>query len=328
MRARLALLGATGSVGEEIRRLVGERGLAFGELRLFGSPESEGAEVELRDTSLRLERVEPGRLADCDLVWSAAPGALEPLLPALRASEARVVDVTGALELDPNVPLWMPGGDPLPRGTRWVAIPRGIVAGLAMVLAALAREVEIERVTALTLESASGAGRRGLDELSSQTVQLLNAMDGEAGESAVFPRALAFDCLPAVGERVDCEDTTEERRLRQVLRRLLGERLAVECTRVRVPIFMGGLACVHVQLTKQLPAARACELWRAAPGLQVLGSELPTPRQASRGDDVVVGRIRPGEGEPRSLGFVVALDTLRRGAALSAVEVAELLLES
>ncbi len=323
-RPRVAVLGATGAVGAEILQLLGERRLPLASLRLFASEASEGAEIEFGGEVFEAETIEPGCLDDRDLVFAAAPGVLGPLLPEIEAQDTLLVDLSGALELDPEVPLWIPGRR-LQRSR--VAIPRGVVGGLAIALSPLAGEAAPERVTVTTLESASGAGRRGLEELREQTVGVLSAMDGSSGEAGVFPQSLAFDCLPAIGEFGEGGETFEERRLRHVLRRVLGlPHLEVEITRVRVPVFMGGVASVHVRLAKSLGIARLEDLWRAAPALGLLSDpELPTPRAAAASDLVQIGRVRIDE-SVGLVAFVLALDLLRRGAALGAVEAAEQLL--
>jgi aspartate-semialdehyde dehydrogenase len=325
---RVSLVGATGAVGEELLRVLEEQRFPVLELRAFASGESEGREVDFRGEAIPVERVDAGRVAEADLVLCAAPGILEALRTPLVQAGTPVIDLSGVLELDPDVPLHLPGDRPGTSLGPLVAVPRGIVAGLALALRPLRAEVELRRLTVVTLESAAGAGRRGAGELSDQTVHLLSAMTGEAGESETFPQPLAFDCLPIVGERLPDGDTTEERRLGHVLRRLLGTRdLPIEATRVRVPIFGGSLGCVHVELAEPLPAARARELWAKAAGLAVLDEEeLPTPRARVGRDPVAIGRIRAGEGDRASLAFVAALDDLRLGAAVNAVEVAKGLL--
>ncbi len=319
---RLALLGATGAVGAEILRVLEARSLPVAELRVFASASSEGELLELYGEDLEVEVLSPGCLAGIDLLWVAAPGVLEPLLPEL--GDCAVVDLSGVLELDPTVPLYLPGA--ALQGRR-VAVPRGIATGLALALIPLARECGLARVSATTLESASGAGRRGLEELQQQTLHILSALDGDAGEGSVFPQSLAFDCLPRVGDFADDDETFEERRLRHVLRRVLGRPdLLVELTRVRVPVFMGALAVVHAELQKPLEFPRLAELWHGEPVLRLLSDpELPTPRVAAAHDAVQVGRVRLAPGGER-LAFVLALDPLRRGAALGAVEAARLLL--
>ena len=326
---RIALLGATGAVGTEILAQLEERNFPVGSLRAFASEASEGAEVELRGEPIRVETLTTPALLDSDLILCAAPGALRGRLEEIARKRTFLVDVSGALELDPEVPLHLPGC--LPRGaneedTRWLAIPRGVVAGLGITLSPLSQQLGLERVTVLTLESASGAGRAGVGELADQTTELLNAMTGEAGEPGVFPRALAFDCLPWVGERIEGEESSEERRLRHVLRRLLAAPgLPIEVTRVRVPIFGGSLACVHVELSGELGLDGARALWEKHPGVEVLDEKKwPTPRDSMGTDVIRLGRIRADEGG-RKLAFVLSLDDLRRGSALAAVAAAEAL---
>ncbi len=326
---RVALLGATGAVGSEIRAVLEERRFPVTELCAFASDESAGTEIEFRGESVLVGRLGEGGLRGCDLVIAAAPRVLEGLLDEVHEIDARVVDLSGAFELDPDVPLCLPGMSSVPGGpgVRWVGIPRGVVAGLGAALAPLAREVELLRATVTTLEPAVGAGRNAVSELTDHTVETLSLMSGEVPESQIFPRSLAFDCLPLVGEPLEEGDTSEERRLAHVLRRLLGTpALPIEATRVRVPIFAGSLATVHLTLSQELTVDRARALWEKEPALLVLAEdELPTPRSALGRDEIVIGRVRRGREDAPGLAFALALDDLRRGAALAAVEAAEAL---
>ncbi len=326
---RVALLGATGAVGSEIRAVLEERRFPVTELCAFSSDASAGTEIEFRGESVLVRRLGEGGLRGCDLVIAAAPGVLEGLLDEVREIDARVVDLSGAFELDPAVPLWLPGLSPLPGapGLRWIGIPRGVVAGLAAALTPLAREVELLRATVTTLEPAVGAGRNAVSELTDHTIETLNLMSGEVPESQIFPRSLAFDCLPLVGEPLEAGDTSEERRLAHVLRQLLGTpALPIEATRVRVPIFAGSLATVHLTLSHELSVDRARALWEKESTLLVLAKdELPTPRSALGRDEIAIGRVRCGGEDAPGLAFALALDDLRRGAALAAVEAAEAL---
>ena len=319
---RLALLGATGAVGEDLLELLAERSFPASGLRLFASEASTGVELPFGDEELEVEPATAAKLAGTDLVFSIAPGQLEPLLGALREQGVRIVDLTGALELDPEVPLFLPGR---PVSGRELAVPRGVAMGLGLALAPLARECALLRVTVTTLESAAGAGRRGLAELQEQTLAVLKDMDGGDTPPEVFPRALAFDCLPLVGELGAADESHEEARLRAVLRRLLeAPELPIETTRIRVPVFLGALASVHVELEKAVPLARLGELWRDAPAVRLLSDpDLPTLRVATSHEQVDVGRVRA---DGSSVAFVLALDTLRRGGSLSALEAAAALL--
>lgn len=325
---RVSLVGATGAVGEELLHVLEERRFPVLSLRAFASGESHGREVDFRGEPLPVERLDPARVAEADLVFCAAPRVLEELRPELDAAETRVVDLSGVLELDLDVPLYVPGASLAPAPTRWVAVARGIVGGLGLALRPLRTVAELERLSVVTLESASGAGRRGVGELSDQTLALLNAMTGETEEPEVFPESLAFDCLPLVGDLLEDGDASEERRLAHVLRRILAlPGLPIEVTRVRVPIFGGSLACVHLGVSREIALAEAASVWEKATGIEVLEPDrLPTPRTHVGRDGVAVGRVRSHAGPPAALDFVLAQDDLRQGGALAAVEVAEILL--
>ncbi|MEE8558768.1 MAG: aspartate-semialdehyde dehydrogenase [Myxococcota bacterium] len=327
---RIALLGATGAVGEEILHLLEERRFPVLELRAFASDSSEGRQVEFRGEEIPVESIRRDRLTDVDLVFCAAPGVLEALRRDLEEARTRIVDLSGTLELAPEIPLYLPHEGVVGELSGSVAVPRGPIAGLARALRALRAEVELERVTVVTLESASGAGRRGVGELSAQTLELLNSMTGEPGDPEVFAQPLAFDCLPGVGLPLEEGETSEEVRLAHVLRRLLASpALRIETTRVRVPIFGGSLACVHLALAGPLSVEQARELLAKTPGLDVLGpGELPTPRTRVGHDSLAVGRIRTVERDGPGLAFVLAMDDLRQGAALTALEAATRLLAS
>lgn len=323
---RVAVLGATGAVGAEILQVLDERKFPVRELLACASADSEGDELEFRDGSVKIQRARGDELAACDFVLSAAPGLLT-ILPALRRGQARVIDVTGALETDPEIPLWLPGVLPFPTGAarpRLVAVPRGIAAGIALALAPFASAGVLRRVTAVTLESASGAGIAGVGELTDHTVQVLNRMSGERSDSEVFAQSLAFDCLPQIGDVEADGETTDEARLRLVLRRLLdAPDLPFELTRVRMPTLGGSLGAVHVELSKPFTVDEATALWAAQPNVGLLGDEeLPTPRGSLGHDDAAVGRVRASGNR---LGFVVALNDLRLGAALGVVGAAEAL---
>ena len=327
---RVALLGATGAVGQELLAVLEERSFPVLELLPYASEASAGTEIEFCGETLEVEPLLPGGGTSVDgwnLVLCAAPGILDELLPELDAAEVRIVDVSGSLELSPEVPLHPVGSAALPAGSRRVAVPRGAAAGLSLALEPLEREVGLARVSAVTLESASGAGREGVGELADQTVQLLSAMTGEAGDAVRFPQPLAFDCLPSVGLLLEEGETSEEARLRMVVRRLLERpELPLEVTRVRVPIFAGSLTLAHVELATEVPPERVRELWKTRVEIELLeAAVLPTPRTCGSLDRLQIGRIRLSG---TSLAFAMALDDLRLGSAVAAVEAAEALMQS
>ena len=321
---RVALLGATGAVGAEILSVLEERRFPARELRAYASPDSEGEELEFRGDSVKLRKLRAEDVAECELVICAARNVLGELLPALRRSKAAVVDVSGTLEVDPAVPLFLPGVTAAPDAkTRpaFVAVPRGVTTGLALALHPFARAGVLRRATAVTLESASGAGIAGVGELTDHTVQVLNRMTGERSESEIFGQSLAFDGLPQIGALEPSGDTSEESALLRVLQRLVPGDVALEVTRVRIPTLGGSLAVVHLELAKPVTLEEASALLRSQSGVSILPrEELPTPRGALGHDDVAIGRLRAA-GSRAS--FVLALNDLRLGAALNVVAAAE-----
>jgi aspartate-semialdehyde dehydrogenase len=327
---RVALLGATGAVGREILELLEQRRLPVAELRPYASSESEGGSLEFHGEDERVRALDSTELAGCDLVLCAAPGVLEPgpLRDALARSAARLVDLSGALESDPQVPLYHPRRSA--PGGRWLAVPRGVGAALGLALEPLTAEAPARRLAVVTLEGAAGGGLRGIEELTTHTVGVLGQMSGDRPPSEVFPASLAFDCLPQVGELLAGGETAGERELAALLRRMpaLGD-LPIGVTRVRVPVFSGSLAAVHLGLERPLSRARARELWAACGELELLPeAALPTPRASLGREQVLVGRVRAGAaaaGGDAELAFALAVDDLRRAAA-DALAAAEQLL--
>ena len=322
---RVALLGATGAVGAEILQVLEERQFPLRELRLYASPDSEGEEIDFRGESRKLRRVRTEDVAACELVIGAARTGLVELLPALKRSQSAVIDVSGTLELDYDVPLFLAGVTPaLAAKARptFVAVPRGVTAGLAIALTPFARAGVLRRATAVTLESASGAGIAGVGELTDHTVQVLNRMSGERSDSEVFGQSLAFDGLPQIGSIEPDGQTSEEHALVRTVTRLVpGKELALEVTRVRIPTLGGSLAAVHLELAKDTTLEEARALLASQSHVSILpAGELPTPRAALGHDDVAIGRLRAAG--PR-VAFVLALNDLRLGAALGVVSAAE-----
>ncbi len=324
---RVGVIGATGAVGGEILDVLEERSFPVADLRAYAS--RSGSEIEFQGQTVEVRAFDPAELARSELLFCAAPGVGAGILEQARQGDLTLIDVSGSLELDPAVPLYL--GElsvfPATGGARICAIPRGVVAGLALALAPLAREVELTRITAVCLEPAIGVGRGGVGELTSQTADILNRLTGDIDESELFPHSLAFECLPLVGELEKGGASSEEGRLAHVLRRLLGAPgLPLETTRIRVPTFAGSAAAVHLALARGLSVERAKAIWEKQPRLRVLDADaLPTPRSALGHDEVAIGRVRLGGEEAPGLAFVLVLDDLRRGAALGAVEAAEAL---
>jgi aspartate-semialdehyde dehydrogenase len=333
MALSVGVYGATGQVGGVMRQLLRDREVPVGRLRFFASSRSAG---QLLDGVV----VEDVAVADHEgidiALFSMGAAASREWAPVVAGAGAIVIDNSRAWRMDPDVPLVVPevNGDDLSH------IPRGIVANpncttmvCMPVLKPLHDEANLRKLVVSTYQAASGAGRKGVDELAGQVHAVGEkaaalTFDGSAlpyPENNVFPGPLAFNILPVAGNLVD-DETDEEHKLRDESRKILHvPDLAVSVTCVRVPVFTGHSLSVLARFERPLLPARAKEILGSAPGTRLV--DMPTPLACAGIDDCLVGRVREDKSEPdgRGLAMFVAGDNLRKGAALNAVQIAEAL---
>jgi len=334
--ARVGVFGATGQVGEVMRSVLSARRFPVDEIRFFGSSRSAGTELEWQGEAVVVEDASNADLSGLDIALcsTGAPASRE-LAPRIAAAGAVVVDNTSAWRMDPDVPLVVAEVNP----EALASVPKGIVANpncttmAAMpVLKPLHDAAGLRRLTVATYQAVSGAGRAGVAELAGQLAKSADraaelAFDGSAVElpdPVAFAAPIAHNVVPLAGRVVDdgTGDTEEERKYRDESRKILGiPDLAVTCTCVRVPVFTGHSAAIVAEFARDLAPEEATALLAHAPGVVV--ADLPTPLAAAGRDPSYVGRIRRADGGGLAL-FVVA-DNLRKGAALNAVQIAELL---
>ena len=340
----VAIVGATGQVGSVMREILAERSFPIRELRLFSSARSAGTSIEYGGTSVIVEDVEQADAAGIDIaLFSAGATASRAYAPRFAAAGAVVVDNSSAWRMDPEVPLVVSEVNPHAIDER----PKGIIANpncttmAAMpVLKALHAEAGLERLIVSTYQAVSGSGLAGAQELLGQVEGVLAQGDTlrlvHDGSSVDFPEPekyvapIAFDVIPFAGNLVDDGDneTDEEKKLRNESRKILElPDLLVAGTCVRVPVFTGHSLSIHAEFANDITPERATELLSAAPG--VVLDEVPTPLQAAGKDPSFVGRIRADQSAPAGKGLVlfVSNDNLRKGAALNAVQIAEILAE-
>jgi aspartate-semialdehyde dehydrogenase len=323
----VAVVGAAGLVGSEILTLLAERQLETDVVRLLGSLRTAGAEVEYAGRAEKIGLVSPQAFEGIDLAFFAAgPTVSGEHVPAAVAAGAAVIDLTSRFRLDPEVPLVVPevnaGAIAERRERGIVASPSSTAVALAVVLAPLAQAAGLRRAVVSTYQGMAGGGRRLLHRLSRDTIRLLNARGGRGRT-----RSLAFDCVPQVGALEPGGATTHELRVVEETRKVLGDAaLALSVTAVRVPVFFGNAMSVHLETEQPLAAGEATDLLRGAPGLVVHGADgYPTPAEAGGSDATHVGRIRDDPAAEHGLALWIALDAVRKGAALNAVEIAEIL---
>jgi aspartate-semialdehyde dehydrogenase len=331
----IGLVGATGLVGEVMRSVLVERRFPVSRLRFFASARSAGRRIPWGDGEVTVEDAATADYSGLDMVlFSAGATASRQLAPRVADAGATVIDNSSAWRTDPDVPLVVAGVN----DAALARIPKGIVANpnctamVAMpVLKPLHEEAVLRRVVASTYQAVSGAGLKGIAELDKQVANVAGrsaelAMSGSAVEfpaPEVFPAPIAFDVVPLAGELVD-DETDEEHKFRNESRRILDmPDLAVSCTCVRVPVYTGHSLSLNLEFERALPPERAREILATAPGVAL--TDLPTPLVAAGADPSYVGRIRRDPGSETGLALFVTGDNLRKGAALNAVQIAELL---
>jgi aspartate-semialdehyde dehydrogenase len=315
----VAVVGATGLVGEVVLRVLEERRFPVGELRALSSAKSVGARLTFRGREHVVAEATPASLRGADIVFFAATGELSrTLAPLAVEAGATVIDKSGTWRMDPAVPLVVPevNADALAGQRGLVACPNCTTIGLVMALEPLRRAAGLAHVVVTTLQAASGAGREALEELA-------------GGARGVFPRALAGNALPQCDRFVAPGTTAEEEKLVLETRKILGlSTLALTATCVRVPVAVGHSASVLVETERELTPEEALAALRAFPGLRVhAGDDYPTPLELAGRDEVAVGRVRRDPTHPRRLWLWCVIDNLRKGAATNAVQIAEALRE-
>ncbi|QNH13267.1 aspartate-semialdehyde dehydrogenase [Xanthomonas sp. SI] len=330
-RFNVAVVGATGAVGETMLNILAERDFPIATLYPLASERSAGGQVEFKGqkvTVLDLASFDP---TGVDIaLFSAGGGISKEYAPKFAAAGAVVIDNSSAFRYDDDVPLVVSEVNPEALKQR----PRGIVANpncstmqMLVALAPLHREYNIERINVATYQSVSGGGRSALEELGKQTGQLLNF---QAIDPQRFPVQIAFNLIPHIDDFLENGFTKEEMKLVWETRKILGDdNIQVNPTAVRVPVFYGHSEAVAIETTRKVSAEQARALLAASPGVEVVDERkaggYPTPvTHASGNDAVYVGRIREDISHPRGLNLWIVSDNIRKGAALNAVQLAEL----
>ena len=333
---KVGIVGATGLVGGVMRAVLAERAYPVSDLRLFASSRSAGRRLPWRDEELAVEDATTADFAGLDIaLFSAGGAASRALAPRVAAAGATVVDNSSAWRMDPEVPLVVSEVNP----HALASIPKGIVANpncttmVAMpVLKPLHDEAGLRRVVVSTYQSVSGGGLAAVAELESQVRKTADdsaalAYDGDAVDfpaASKFKATIAFNVVPMNYDVVDDGYTDEETKWRDESRKILEiPGLSVSGTCGRVPVYTGHSLSLNVEFERPLSPERARDVLSGAPGVTL--SDIPTPLQAAGSDPSYVGRIRRDPGVANGLALFVSGDNLRKGAALNAVQIAELL---
>jgi aspartate-semialdehyde dehydrogenase len=340
----VGVVGATGMVGTEMLRILEERAFPVSELRVYASTRSEGRKLAFGGTEVTCEVLRAGCFGGLDLVIVDVDDPLAAeWAPRAAAAGARVVDNSAAFRMDPDVPLVISEVNPddlrtLPKGI--ASCPNCTTMIPVTALAPLHRAARIDRMVVSTYQSVSGAGQVGLHELDAQWTKLsgrteelrrAGTLDAPVVEGEVWPKPIAGNVIPLAGSMKEQGYTSEEWKMILETRKILHDddiRCTVTC--VRVPVFVGHAVSVNVRFHRPISKAETIELLRDAPGVRLVdgGDGYPTPLDAAGVDPVLVGRVREDASEPGSINLWITGDNLRKGAALNAVQLAEVLLET
>ncbi|MEX2251409.1 MAG: aspartate-semialdehyde dehydrogenase [Acidimicrobiia bacterium] len=331
----VAVVGATGAVGRTMQAILDERDFPLGSIRLLASARSAGSVVETAWGEVLVEDLAQADPSGIDIALFSAGGARSrEFAPRFAAAGAVVIDNSSAFRMEPEVPLVVAGVNDA-EATRHkgiIANPNCTTMTLMMVAGPLHRAAGLRSMTATSYQSVSGSGQQGVDELIEQTDRLrpdLGALMTGGWidpEPSLFARPIGFNVLPLLGSVTEQGYTDEEWKLVYESRKILGiPDLQVEPTCVRVPVLVGHGVAATLRFDRPMDADEAREILGVAPGVQVWEDRVPTPLDSAGIDDVLVGRIRPTVGEPGGINLWVVGDNLRKGAALNAVQIAELL---
>ena len=330
--ANIAVVGATGAVGQVVLSILEQRNFPVGDIRLLASKRSAGMRVSVMGQELEVQEAIPDSFTGMDIVFFAAGGsASQTLAPEAAKRGSVVVDKSSAWRMDPNVPLVIPEINPgdIREHHGIISSPNCSTIVMLMALAPLHRANPIQRVIVDTYQSASGAGGKGIVELLQQTQDIL---DQKATTHSTFPATLAFNAVPHVEDFGEDDYTTEEIKMENETRKILHlPGLPVSATCVRVPVPISHSEAVHIEFANPMSPDEARDILSEFPGVRVIddaaSARYPLADYAAGKDEVFVGRIRVDKAFTNGLSIWTVGDNLRKGAALNAVQIAEALLE-
>ena len=334
-RYKIAVVGATGAVGTTMLEILAEREFPASEVVALASERSAGKRVKYGEQSLKVQNLDTYDFTGVAIALFSAGGSISAVhAPRAAAAGAIVVDNTSQFRYDDDIPLVVSEVNPhaiagyKTRGI--IANPNCSTMQMLVALAPIHRAVGITRINVATYQSVSGAGQTGIEELGRQTAALLNFQKIEPKK---FQTQIAFNLIPQIDVFTDNGYTKEEMKMVWETQKILEDAsIQVNPTAVRVPVFYGHSEAVHIETREKLTAAEARALLEAAPGVEVVDEHraggYPTPVTHAAGHDpVYVGRIREDISHPRGLNLWIVADNIRKGAALNAVQIAELLVK-
>ena len=329
----VAIVGATGAVGEQMIECLEERNFPVGKIKYLASARSAGQVLEFKGKPVVVEELTHDSFEGVDIALFSAGGARsEEFCPSAAKAGAVCIDNSSAWRMDPDVPLVVPEVNPHAiaqyKKKGIIANPNCSTIQMVVALKPLHDYAVIKRIVVSTYQAVSGTGKKAIDELRVQVGELLN---GRPIETNVYPYQIAFNCLPQIDSFCDNGYTKEEMKMVNETRKIMEADIRTTVTTVRVPVFYGHSESVNIETEKKLTVAKARELLKHAPGCKlvddVAAKEYPMPIDAAGQDLTFVGRIREDESIENGLNLWVVADNIRKGAATNAVQIAEILIE-
>jgi aspartate-semialdehyde dehydrogenase len=327
----VAVVGATGAVGGEMIEVLEERKFPVASFIPLASSRSAGGSVSFLGQDYTVKELAPDSFAGVELaLFSAGTEVSKQYAPEAVKAGTVVIDNSAAWRMDPHVPLIVPevNAHDLKQHRGLIANPNCSTIQMVVALKPIHDRVKIKRVVVTTFQSVSGTGKEAMDELMQECHDLLSFREAHP---AVYPYQIAFNCLPHIDDFLASGYTKEEMKLVLETRKIIGDTaIQVTATSVRVPVYVGHSESVNIETEKKLTANEARAILSVAPGVQLYDDPshkiYPMPLEVAGKDDVYVGRIREDESIPNGLNLWIVADNLRKGAALNAVQIAELLI--
>jgi aspartate-semialdehyde dehydrogenase len=328
----VAIAGATGAVGNQMIQCLEERNFPVGRIKYLASERSVGKILEFKGKPVEVELLDHDAFDGIDIaLFSAGGSRSEQFCPSAARAGAVCIDNSSAWRMDPEVPLVVPEVNPhaiAGYGTKGIiANPNCSTIQMVVALKPLHDYGTIKRIVVSTYQAVSGTGKKAIDELRVQTVELLN---GRPAEANVYPYRIAFNCLPQIDSFEPNGYTKEEIKMINETRKIMEDDIKVTATTVRVPVFYGHSESVNIETEKKITVEKAFELLKKAPGCKLVDNVAekvyPMPMDAAGQDLTYVGRIREDASIDNGLNLWVVADNIRKGAATNAVQIAEILI--
>jgi aspartate-semialdehyde dehydrogenase len=329
----VAVVGATGAVGNEMIKILEERNFPVAELKLLASERSVGKEMEFRGKQIPVEALDEKSFTGMEIGLFSAGGSIsEHFAPIATDAGCVVIDNTSAFRMTPGIPLVVPEVNPddikFYKNRGIIANPNCSTIQMVVALKPIHDVAKIKRVVVTTFQAVSGTGKKAVEELSQQIKELLNCQNPTI---KVYPHQIAFNCIPQIDIFLSNDYTKEEMKMVGETKKILNDAsIAVTATTVRVPVFYSHSESINIETQKKITANEAKEILSKAPGVIVIDnpkeSKYPLAIYAAGKDETFVGRIREDESIPNGINIWVVSDNLRKGAALNAVQIAEILI--